>query len=153
MTSATKPGTETSNIITCPNCGKKNRILTSAPGVPRCGNCHQPLPWIVSANDDTFPDIADNATMPVLVDVWAPWCGPCRMVTPLLEALAQEFAGRVKLVKVNADEAPRTSERFLVRGIPTLLVLHHGQEVERQVGAAPAGVLRKWLENSLRELA
>jgi thioredoxin 2 len=144
--------TQTSSIITCPNCGKKNRMLTAAVGLPRCGNCHQPLPWIVAADDDSFPDVADAATMPVLVDVWAPWCGPCRVVTPVLEQLAKEFAGRIKLVKVNADDAPRTSERFLVRGIPTLVVLNHGQEIARQVGAAPADVLRKWLEESLKEL-
>jgi thioredoxin 2 len=144
--------TATSSIIECPNCGKKNRVLPSAPGVPRCGNCHKPLPWIVDADDDTFPDIADAATMPVVVDIWAPWCGPCRMVTPILEQLAREFAGRIKLVKVNADEARRTAERFLIRGIPTLLVLSHGQEVARQVGAAPADVLHKWLDESLREL-
>jgi thioredoxin 2 len=110
------------------------------------------LPWIVAADDDSFPDIADNATIPVLVDVWAPWCGPCRAVTPVLEELARELAGRVKLVKVNADEAPRTSERFLVRGIPTLVFLDHGQEIDRQVGAAPADVLRKWLKHALQEL-
>jgi thioredoxin 2 len=144
--------TQTRNLVTCPNCGKKNRVLATAPGIPRCGNCHNPLPWIVAADDDSFPDIADNATIPVLVDMWAPWCGPCRAVTPVLEKLARELAGRVKLVKVNADDAPRTGERFLVRGIPTLVLLHHGHEIDRQVGAAPADVLRKWLQDALQDL-
>lgn len=142
--------TQTPNLVTCPNCGKKNRVPTTPPGAPRCGSCHNSLPWIVAADDDSFPGIADNATIPVLVDIWAPWCGPCRAVTPVLERLARDLAGRVKLVKVNADEAARTSERFFVRGIPTLVLLEHGKEIGRQVGAAPADALRKWLQDALQ---
>jgi thioredoxin 2 len=148
-TSATSTGAPT--VLTCPHCGKKNRVPAVAPGAPRCGNCHNPLPWVVNADDSSFHDVVETASLPVLVDLWAPWCGPCRMVTPILEQLAAEFAGRIKLVKVNADESPATSQRFAVMGIPTLLLLSQGEERARQVGAAPADVLRKWLDSSLQE--
>ena len=116
---------------------------------PRCGKCHQPLPWIADADDTTFGDIADAAKIPVLVDLWAPWCGPCRMVSPALEQLARDLAGRVKLVKVNVDASPRVSQRFGAQAIPTLLVLRGGQVAARQTGAAPLPVLRTWVENAL----
>src|SRR4051794_23218977 len=96
------------NIVVCPNCGRKNRVPNAARGTPHCSNCHQPLPWIVEATDDDFGALVDEATLPVLVDLWAPWCGPCRMVSPVLENMAREFAGRVKLVKVNVDASPAT---------------------------------------------
>jgi thioredoxin 2 len=103
----------------------------------------------VDAGDDTFPEFADASKIPVLVDLWAPWCGPCRMVSPALEQLARAMAGRVKLVKVNVDEAPRLAERFSVQGIPTLLLMRGGEVVARQTGAAPEHVLRGWVEHSL----
>jgi len=136
-------------IIVCPHCGRKNRVPAAAKGTPRCSNCHRPLPWIVTADDTTFAEVADQATVPVLVDLWAPWCGPCRSVSPVLESLAQEFAGRVKLVKVNVDESPAIAQRFQARGIPLLLVLSGGAVVSEHVGAAPEGVLRPWLEQAL----
>ena len=128
----------TTQVVECPNCHTKNRVPPVADGVPRCGNCHNALPWIVDATDDTFAAVADEATIPVLVDVWAPWCGPCRMVSPALEALATELAGRIKLVKVNADDSPKVSGRFGVQAIPTLVLLHHGEVIDTQIGAAPA---------------
>lgn len=136
-----------SSIHACPSCGKRNRVPASSGGVPRCAECHRPLPWIVDAGDDTFAQIAESARVPVVVDLWAPWCGPCRMVSPVLEQLAREFAGRLKLVKVNVDEARRVQSRFGVRGIPTLVALRGGQEVARKVGAAPLAELRTWLES------
>jgi thioredoxin 2 len=139
------------DIVVCPHCGKKNRVPASANGTPRCGNCHNPLPWITDSGDDDFATIADAAKIPVLVDLWAPWCGPCRMVSPALENLAREFAGRVKLVKVNVDDANTLARRFSAQSIPTLLVLHHGQVIARQIGAAPEPTLRSWLEDALRK--
>jgi thioredoxin 2 len=136
-------------LITCPNCGRKNRVPAVAAGTPRCGNCHRPLPWIVDAGDDTFTDIAEKASVPVLVDLWTPWCGPCRMVSPALAEVATEMAGQIKLVKVNVDESPRLHQRFGVQSIPTLLLLRDGQENARQIGAAPAPVLRAWLDQAL----
>jgi thioredoxin 2 len=138
-----------STVVTCPNCGKKNRVPAAAQGVPRCGQCHKPLPWIVDADDETFAQVADDATIPVLVDLWAPWCGPCRMVSPALETLATERGGRLKLVKVNSDVAPRTSQRFGVQAIPTLVLLKDGEVVDKQIGAAPAPALRAWLDRAM----
>lgn len=137
------------NIVRCENCGKKNRVPAAASGVPRCANCHRPLPWLSEAGDNDFADVVDQATIPVLVDLWAPWCGPCHMVSPALERLAREMAGRIKLVKVNVDAAPGTGQRFAVQGIPTLLLLDRGQVVVRQTGAAPEAALRSWLEQGL----
>ncbi|HZO65165.1 MAG TPA: thioredoxin [Kribbellaceae bacterium] len=136
-------------VVTCPNCGKRNRVAPAAKGAPRCGNCRQALPWVVDAGDDDFAEVADQATVPVLVDLWAPWCGPCRMVSPVLEQMAAEKAGELKLVKVNADDAPSVSRRFEAQAIPTLVVLRNGQVIARQVGAAPAAVLRPWLDEAL----
>ncbi|HVC72414.1 MAG TPA: thioredoxin, partial [Mycobacteriales bacterium] len=136
-------------VIACPHCGKRNRVPAAAAGVPRCGNCHQSLPWIADASDDDFTEVAEKARIPVLVDLWAAWCGPCRMVSPVLEQLATEYAGRLKLVKVDIDRSPRLSERFTVQAVPTLLLLRDGQVVRRQAGAAPAPALRSWLDGAL----
>src|SRR6266699_1007249 len=114
-------------LIGCENCGRRNRVPAAATGIPRCGNCHQPLPWIADAGDDTFAEVAEAATIPVVVDMWAPWCGPCRMVSPALEQVARELAGRVKLVKVNVDESPGVARRFAVQAIPALMVLRKGR--------------------------
>jgi len=138
-------------LIQCPNCGRKNRVPTAATGTPRCGNCHRPLPWIVDAGDETFIDIAEKVSVPVLVDLWAPWCGPCRMVSPALAEVATELAGQIKLVKVNVDESPRLQQRFGVQSIPTLLLLREGKENARQIGAAPAPALRAWVDQALRQ--
>jgi thioredoxin 2 len=140
-------------IVTCDNCGKKNRVPPAADGIPKCGNCHSPLAWIAEARDNDFADVAERSRLPVLVDLWAEWCGPCHMVSPALERLAHAFAGRVKLVKVNVEDAPELSRRFDARSIPTLLLLHHGQVVARQIGAAPESVLRSWLEEGLAQAA
>ena len=138
-----------SALITCPNCERRNRVPAAASGTPRCGNCHRPLPWIVDAGDDNFAEIAERASVPVVVDLWAPWCGPCRMVSPVLADLATEFAGRVKLVKVNVDEAPRLQNRFGVQSIPTLLLMRGSEVAARQIGALPAPALRQWVDGAL----
>jgi thioredoxin 2 len=142
-------GNSTTQVVVCSNCQTKNRVPSVANGAPRCGKCHEPLRWIVNATDLDFASIAEAATLPVLVDVWAPWCGPCRMVSPALEQLAGELAGRLKLVKVNADDSPRVSDQFEVQAIPTLVLLNRGKVIDKQVGAAPAAVLRSWLTEKL----
>ncbi|HEY2698953.1 MAG TPA: thioredoxin [Pseudonocardiaceae bacterium] len=139
----------TTTTIVCEHCGHTNRLPASARGRPKCGNCHEPLPWIVDAGDADFAEIAEQATIPVLTDLWASWCGPCRMVSPALVQLAKERAGRVKLVKVDVDKAPQLSQRFGVRSVPTLLVLRGGEVLARQAGAAPVNVLRDWLDRAL----
>ena len=135
-------------VVVCEHCGKKNRLPAAANGTPRCGNCHQPLPWIVDAGDSDFGEIA-QAAIPILVDLWAEWCGPCRRVSPALAQLARERAGQVKLVKVDVDRAPMLSQRYDVQAIPTLIVLRGGEVIARQTGAAPANVLREWLDRAL----
>ena len=101
----------------------------------------------------TFGDVADAAKIPVIVDLWAPWCGPCRMVSPALEQLARDLAGRVKLVKVNVDTSPQISQRFEAQAIPTLLVLRGGKVTARQTGAAPLAALRTWVDKALATAA
>jgi thioredoxin 2 len=138
-----------STKVECDNCGATNRVPAVADGIPRCGKCSTPLRWVVDATDDEFHAVVDESSLPVLVDVWAPWCGPCRMVSPALEKLAGELAGKVKLVKVDADANPEVSRRFEVRSIPTLVLLDHGDVVDKQIGALPAHQLRAWLESKL----
>jgi thioredoxin 2 len=136
-------------ITPCAHCGKKNRIPAAADGTPSCGNCHKPLPWVVNAGDQTFGDVVERAGLPVLVDFWAPWCGPCRMVSPALEQIATELAGRIKLVKVNVDSSPALQQRFSVQSIPTLMVFRQGKVAASQIGAAPADRLRAWVNQAL----
>jgi len=114
----------------------KNTIRPSARGVPHCGKCGSKLPWLVAATDATFEAEA-RAQPAVLVDLWAPWCGPCQFVGPILAQLAGEYSGRLKVVKVNVDENPRLAQQFEARSIPTLVVLRDGRPVDRIVGALP----------------
>jgi thioredoxin 2 len=146
MSAPTMPRT---SVVTCPHCGKRNRVPAAADSVPKCGNCHQALPWIADAGDDDFAEVAERSPVPALVDMWATWCGPCRMVSPALEQLATERAGEIKLVKVDVDAAPRLSERFEVRAVPTLMVLRDGEVIARQAGAAPVPALRSWLDGAV----
>jgi thioredoxin 2 len=132
-------------IVKCPNCGTKNRVQPVAQGIPRCSVCHTALPWIVDADAESFDDVI-KASMPVLVDFWAPWCGPCRMVSPVVEQMGRDYAGRLKVVKLNIDDAPAIAARYDVQGIPLLLVFKDGQEIDRVVGAVPPGQLREVLE-------
>ena len=139
-------------IAACPNCHTKNRVRATSSGVPRCSVCQTLLPWIVEAGPDSF-DEEIAASVPVLVDFWAPWCGPCRMVSPLVERLGAEHAGRLKVVKLNVDDAPAISARFGVQGIPLLVVIRDGSEVDRLVGAAPLARLQSWLDPHLATTA
>lgn len=138
-----------SAIVTCPNCGKKNRVPAVASGYPRCGVCKSALPWIVNAGDADFAEVVEQAPQVVLVDLWATWCGPCRMVSPALEKVATERAGKLKLVKVDVDAAPETARKFSVQAVPTLLILDQGNVLSRQSGAAPPDVLLRWVDEAL----
>jgi len=140
-------------IVRCESCGTKNRVPAAAKGVPKCAKCGAWLPWVVDATEGEFHEVAEKATIPVVVDLWAPWCGPCRMVSPALEALAHQFANRIKLVKVNVDDAPGLSRRFDVQSIPTLLLMRGSEVISRQIGAVPEAALRQWIERGLAERA
>ena len=133
------------DIVACPSCGARNRVPPSASGSPVCASCKTALPWLVEATAADVDDVL-HATVPVIVDLWAPWCGPCRMIAPILEQAARDRAGHLKVVKVNVDELPEVSARYGVQGIPTLLLLDRGREVSRQVGALPAHALDRWLD-------
>jgi len=145
-------GTDTARpaLTTCPSCGRRNRLPAVARGRPRCSACHADLPWLVEAGDADFDAIVTESRLPVLVDVWAPWCGPCRAVTPVVEQLARDRAGRLKVTKVDADTAPGVSSRLRVSGIPTLLFFAGGREQARLVGARPAAAIQSWLDQHLR---
>jgi thioredoxin 2 len=136
------------SIVSCAECGKRNRVPAVAKGTPRCAACHAMLPWMVEATGGDFVDIVNSAVL-VLVDLWAPWCGPCRTISPVVEQAGKDLAGRLKVVKVNVDVAPEVSQQFGVQGIPTLLLLRGGREVSRQVGALPGHALRAWIDAEL----
>ncbi len=136
------------NVRVCPSCGAKNRVPVSAKGRPRCAKCKADLPWLVNAGDHDLDRALDTDQL-VLIDLWAPWCGPCRMVAPVLEKLSQRFTGKVKVVKVNVDNAPMTAQRFDARSIPTLVMTDHGRVVKRIVGAQPEPVLTREVETVL----
>lgn len=138
-----------SNVVTCRNCQTRNRVPAAASGTPTCPQCKNPLPWIAAAEDDNFEAVADSKKIAVLVDLWAPWCGPCRQVTPVLEQIANDNAGKLKLVKVNVDNAPAIAARFDARSIPTMVLLKGGKQVGRQIGAQPAVALKRWIAANL----
>ncbi len=140
-----QPGAEAAagpvSMLTCADCGKKNKIRASGRGTPHCGSCGKPLAWVVDADESTFGWEA-RASVAVLVDLWAPWCGPCRVVGPMLEALAREYAGRIKVVKVNVDENPALAQQFGASSIPTMVVIKGDRVVDRFVGVVPANELK-----------
>ncbi len=140
------------SILVCASCGKKNKIRPSAKGAPHCGNCGKVLPWLDNATDESF-DIEAKAAPAVVVDLWAPWCGPCRIVGPILEDLSKEYAGRLKVVKVNVDDNPATAERFQAFSIPTMVVMKDGKVVDRIVGAMPKPTLAARLTPHLLKTA
>ena len=128
-------------VVACPSCGTKNRVPVAGKGRAQCASCHTSLPWLVDAGDDDFTAATETGQL-VLVDLWAPWCGPCRQVAPVLERLATHYAGRVKVVKVNVDDNRRIAQRFDASSIPTLVMLRDGRPVARLVGAQPEPVLK-----------
>ena len=134
--------TSTTQLVRCPSCGKTNRVRasTEGEGSPICGNCKTPLDSParpITVTDENFQREIVQSPLPVLLDMWAPWCGPCRMIAPVIEALASELSGRVRVAKLNTDENPQTSARFKVQSIPLLLIFKDGVEVDRLVGAYP----------------
>jgi thioredoxin 2 len=144
-------------LVRCPQCGANNRVPAEklARGLqPVCGQCKTSLAVSagpIAVTDATFAAEVEQSPLPVLLDAWAPWCGPCRTIAPAVEQLASELAGRVRVTKLNVDENPRTAARFDVRSIPTMLVLVRGREIGRIVGAQPKAAIRQQLERALAQ--
>jgi thioredoxin 2 len=143
-------------IIQCSHCGTKNRIPKSRlQDKPICGKCRRPLTegavhdGPVTVTDSTFSMEVLSYPGAMIVDCWAPWCGPCHMVSPILEQLAKEYAGRVKIAKLNVDENPLTASQYSIRSIPTLLFFRDGKFVESLVGALPKGEIEGHLKSIL----
>lgn len=144
----------TERLITCPSCGTKNRLPALQAGRKAiCGKCKAPLPDAagpIEVTDTTFATEVERSATPVLLDLWADWCGPCHMLAPTIDQLSSEMHGRVKVAKLNIDENPGVANRFGVRSIPTLLVLKGGREVDRLVGVQPKQEIVRRLENALK---
>ena len=142
-------------LIRCPACGTANRVPLEKLRlglVARCGRCKVPIPVSTKplvVTDATFALDVERSPLPVLVDLWAPWCGPCRTVAPVLEELAGEMAGRLRVAKLNVDENPATAARFGVSSIPTLLLLKAGREIDRIVGAQPKPEIARRVERAI----
>ncbi len=130
-------------IVSCKKCGAKNRVKTASRGKkPVCGKCHAPLPLsggapprVVEISDRTFESEVLAYPGPVLVDCWAPWCGPCHTVAPVLDALAREYGGKVKITKLNIDRNPLIASRYRVMSVPTMLFFKNGRLMDTVPGA------------------
>ena len=130
--------------LPCPHCGATNRLPAERiDDSPSCGKCGQPLidGQPIDLNDANFDAVVDETKLPVLVDFWAAWCGPCQMMAPAFKQAAAQLKGRALLVKVNSDESPELSRRYGIRSIPTLVKFANGREMGRQSGAVPVGVI------------
>jgi len=141
-----------SKVVTCTNCGARNRVTMSASfaKVPVCGKCGTTLsltPTLPSTiTDANFVASVAGSELPVLLDLWAAWCGPCRMIAPVIEELASELSGRVLVGKLDVDANPQTASRFGVQSIPTFLILKDGREVDRLVGVQPKSSILQRLQ-------
>ena len=142
-------------IVSCPSCGRLNRLGFASVNKPsRCAECKTmvalPETPIEIADASTF-DAASASPLPLIVDFWAPWCGPCRMVAPELERVAHQTRGRFLVVKVNTDAVPDIARRFRISSIPTLAIMLRGREIQRAAGARSAGDIIAFAQQSLDE--
>ena len=146
-------------LLECPSCGTMNRIPPPQPGRSTiCGKCKTPLDAStatavtgpIPVTDETFAEQVEQSQMPVLLDLWAEWCGPCHMLAPTIDQLSSELSGKVKVAKLNIDQNPNTANRFGVRSIPTLLVLKGGREVDRLVGVQPKQEILRRLQTHMK---
>ena len=140
-------------LLNCPNCGRRNRMrFEGLDRTFRCGQCHHEIPLLgepVDVRSDlVFDALVGHSAVPVLVDFWAPWCGPCKMVAPEFRKVAQEAAGKFLVAKVNTEEVPSLGARFRVTAIPTMILFRNGLEIGRQAGAMPAPQIRRFIEQA-----
>ena len=139
--------------LKCPKCGTINRVSkskTQAGLIAKCGKCKEALKMAkgtIEITDATFEEEVEKSTIPVLMDCWAPWCGPCRMLTPIIEELAEEMAETVKIGKLNVDDNPKTAAKFGIMSIPTMLIFKDGEVVDKMVGVQPKANIEKRLKD------
>ncbi|WP_317931362.1 thioredoxin TrxC [Halioxenophilus sp. WMMB6] len=139
----------TTTNITCPHCSATNRLPTERlADNPKCGRCKQPLFYgaPMELTPSNFEPLMRNNQTPILVDCWAPWCGPCRTFAPVFEQAAGEFEPRLRLAKLNTEQYQTIAGQWQIRSIPTLILLHEGRELDRLSGALPLPQLRQWLQ-------
>ena len=132
----------------CPSCGALNRVRASGPGAPVCGRCKRDLDTSGApqeVDEDGFRRAVASAEVPVLVDFWAPWCGPCKAAAPILDGVARANAGRALVLKLNTDQNPSVSQELGISGIPTFMVFKGGAEVARRAGLMSAPMFQSWL--------
>jgi thioredoxin 2 len=149
------PTTETRRItLQCQFCQTWNRVDASrVADKPKCGKCGRPMlldrPWVLT--EESFERTIAESEVPVLVDFYADWCGPCKMMAPFVDQVAAKYQGQVLIAKLNTDQAPKISQSFNIRGIPTVIAFRGGKEVARQTGAVPLAGLEKLLTGALAE--
>jgi thioredoxin len=145
--------TSARQIVKCPHCGANNRVAADTEKQAVCGRCKNFLPTLSAqpliVTDANFDEIVGKSSQLILLDFWAAWCGPCRIIAPIIDSLAKDFAGKATIGKLNVDENPRTATQFGVQSIPTLLVLKNGHEVDRIIGAQPKEAIARKLQQYL----